>query len=68
MGSWNSGSGASKRIHAIIIRGYKKYASSFTYYLKNPWYTYGQTTTVTDASSVTYSNKGETWTLTDTVY
>jgi hypothetical protein len=68
MGSWNSGSGSSKLVHAIIIRGFKKYTSSYTYFLKNPWYSYGQSTTVKDANSVTYSNEGVTWTLTDTVY
>ncbi len=68
MGSWYSGSGSDKKWHATIITGYIENTSSHTYYLKNPWYNYAQTITVTDSNSVVYSDSGYTWKLSTTVY
>ena len=69
MGSWYSGSGTDKTWHAIIITGYvQNSTSNYTYVLKNPWYDYTQTITVTSASSVVYADAGYTWNLSQSVY
>lgn len=69
MGSWYSGAGSDKVYHAIIITGYvQNSTSNYTYVLKNPWYDYTQTITVTNASSVVYPDSGFTWVLTQIVY
>lgn len=68
MGAWSSGPASNKVWHAIIITGYKQYTSCHVYYLKNPWYNYMQTISVTSASSVVYSDAGYTWVLAETVY
>lgn len=58
-----------KIYHAIIITGYvQNSTSNYTYVLKNPWYDYTQTITVTNASSVVYPDSGFTWVLTQIVY
>lgn len=69
MGSWYSGSGTNKTWHAIIITGYvQNSTSNYTYVLKNPWYDYTQTITVTSASSVVYADAGYSWNLSQSVY
>lgn len=68
MGSWYSGSASDKSWHAVIITGYIQRTSSHTYYLKNPWYDYTQTITVTNANSVIYPDSGYTWILSQSVY
>lgn len=54
MGSWYSGTGSDKVYHAIIITGYIKNSSNYTYYVKNPWYQDAVTITVSSASNVVY--------------
>ncbi|MCQ2523038.1 MAG: hypothetical protein MJ123_01750 [Lachnospiraceae bacterium] len=69
MGSWYSGKGSNKEWHAIIIAGYiENSKSNYTYYLRNPWYDYVQTITVTNAKAVVYKDSGYTWNLSQNVY
>lgn len=68
MGSWYTGTGSSKRYHAVIIVGYIENIFSYTYYVKNPVYTNTQMISVASSHEVLYVYDGSTWRLNQIVY
>lgn len=67
MGNWKDGNRSPAEYHAINIVGYQSFGTGYYYYISNPWYTYIESISVTQAANAVYSTGSHTWVLVQAV-